>query len=219
MSIAFFDLDRTLLAVNSGWLWIRAELRSGHITPRQAVTASGWMLRYHLGGADLEAAVRRAIASVADTPEARLRDRTWRFYEREVRARYRPGARTALARHRAAGDRLVLLTSASTYIAERVVGDLELDDMLCTRFEVRADGTFTGAPLEPLCFGPGKVRAALAYVGHAGVDLADCAFYSDSMSDRPMLEAVGRPVAVHPDPRLRRLARSRGWPVADWSMA
>lgn len=219
MSIAFFDLDKTLLSVNSGGLWIRSELRGGHITWRQALRAWGWLLRYHVGFADLEAAVRQAIAGIADTPEASLRERTWRFYDEQVRHLYRPGARAALRRHRAAGERLVLLTSASSYMAERVAEDLGLDDILCNRFEVGPDGLFTGAPLEPLCFGTGKLRLAERYATALAVDLADCAFYTDSMADLPVLEAVGRPVAVHPDPRLRRRALARGWPVADWGAA
>ncbi len=212
--IAFFDLDRTLLACNSGSLWVRAELREGFIGKRQAFEAMTWLARYHLGFADLEAAVRRAISSIAGTPEQALRERTLRFYHREVRPLYRPRAREALRRHRDAGERLVLLTSASNYLAEPVADDLGLDGICCTRFEVLPDGRFTGRPLEPLCFGPGKVRVAREWAGD--VRLVDCAFYTDSIADVAMLEVVGRPVVVHPDPRLRRLARARRWPVEAW---
>ena len=110
----------------------------------------------------------------------------------------------------------MLLTSSSNYVAEQVVRDLALDDFLCSRFEVDADGRYTGRLIEPLCYGRGKVELARRCADTNGVGLASCAFYTDSIADLPMLEAVGEPAAVHPDPKLRRVARQRGWPVLDW---
>ena len=81
------------------------------------------------------------------------------------------------------------------------------------------DGIFTGEPIEPICYGVGKVAHAEGIALKLNVKLAECAFYTDSMSNLPMLEAVGRPVVVSPDPRLRRVARKRGWPVQDWGAA
>ena len=110
-----------------------------------------------------------------------------------------------------------MLTSSSNYLAEAVCQDLDLDDCICNRFEVDARGRYTGRPIEPLCFGSGKVTLAERYVAPLGLQLKDCVFYSDSHSDLPMLEAVGFPMVVHPDPRLGRLARQRGWKTLDWS--
>lgn len=218
MPIAFFDLDRTLLSVNSGSGWVRAEYTDGHISRWQLLRATLWLARYHLGLAEMEAVLQDAIAAYAGQPEADLRDRTHRFYEREVRHQIRPGALDALDRHRAAGDRLVLLTTSSNYLSERVGHQLALDDWLCSRFEVDPDGRLTGRPIT-LCYGPHKVALATAWAAAHGVALADCAFYSDSITDAPMLEAVGRPIVVQPDPRLRRLARARGWREEDWGLA
>ena len=158
-------------------------------------------------------------ATLEGTPEAELAARTEAFYHREVASRVRAGAPAALAAHRARGEPCVLLTTSSTYLSRLVQADLGFDDSLCNRFEVRPDGRFTGAPQEPLCYGAGKVQVAAAWAAARGIRLADCAFYTDSFSDVPMLEAVGRPVAVHPDPRLARLARRRGWPTEDWGTA
>ena len=215
MGIAFFDLDKTLIAVNSARLWVRSELREGHISRTQAVVATSWMVRYALGAARLDEAVRAAIAALEGEEEAVIRDRTHRFFDREVARLVRPGAHTALAQHRADGELCVLLTSSSSYMSEKTVDLLELDGALCNRFEV-VDGLFTGAPLEPLCFGPGKVDHARTYADARGVSLDDCAFYTDSASDSPLLELVGRPRVVAPDPRLKRRARKRGWPIEDW---
>jgi HAD superfamily hydrolase (TIGR01490 family) len=218
-SIAFFDLDKTLISRNSATLWIRFELAAGRVTRWQALHALTYVVRYSLGAADMSDAIRRSVASLAGQPEAELRERARLFYEQLIPPLYRPGAAAAIAAHRAGGDRLVLLTSSSIYMSEMVCRDLRLDDYLCNRLEVDAGGCYTGRPLEPLCFGAGKVELAARYAAERGFDLRDAAFYTDSASDLPMLEAVGRPVAVHPDPRLRRLAKQRGWAVVDWDVA
>ena len=216
MAIAFFDLDLTVLARNSGALWMKAELRGGFISYWMALKATVWLTRYHLGFARLEDAILESIASLTGATEAEVVARTMAFYEREVRRLVRPGALAAIQRHRAAGDRLWLLTSSSNYLSEAIAAQLALDGSLCNRFEVDASGRFTGKPLGQLCFGPGKVDVARRFAQEQGVALADCAFYSDSASDLPMFEAVGHPVAVNPDPRLKRTALKRGWPVVDW---
>lgn len=216
MSIAFFDLDLTILSTNSGTLWVKKELREGHISRWQALRAAGWILRYQLGFGRLEQALEVAIASLKGKDEATMRQRTHGFWQEEVAHLIRPGAREALERHRAAGDEAVLLTSSSNYLSEKAAEVLELDAYLCNRFEVDDGGLFTGRPQGPLCYGDGKLHHARAYADARGVPLARCAFYTDSSSDLPVMAAVGRPVAVNPDPRLRREAARRGWEIVDW---
>jgi HAD superfamily hydrolase (TIGR01490 family) len=214
--IAFFDLDKTLICRNSASLWIRFELADGRITRWQALQALTYVLRYSLGIVDLDAAIRASLATLNGQREAVLAERAGVFYERIVRRLFRPGAVQAVHAHRAAGDRLVLLTSSSNYVSERVCRDLGIDDFICNRFEIDAAGCYTGRPIEPLCYGPGKVELAQRYASGRDLSFADCIFYTDSAADLPMLEAVGRPVAVHPDPKLRRVARQRGWETVDW---
>ena len=218
MTVAFFDLDKTLIAANSGSLWVRRELELGHITRLQALRASLWIARYHLGFVSMQDAVARAIAQLAGSEARPIQERTAVFYEEQVRPLYRPGARVALEGHRQAGDRLVLLTSSSGYLSELVARELRLDAVLCNRFEVDDAGRHTGRPLGVICFGAGKRTVAEAYAREAGVALSACAFYTDSYSDLPVMEVVGRPVAVHPDHRLKREARRRGWPVVSWGV-
>ena len=219
MGIAFFDFDRTLISANSGVLWVKRELSLGHITRLQAARAGLWLMRYQLGMATMEDAVRRAITSLAGHPERDLRERTEAFYRQSVRGLYRPGGLRVIETHRAKGEPVVLLTASSSYLAELVASELRLDGFLCNRFEVDARGLHTGRPLGTLCFGRGKRALAEAFAGEAKVALEACAFYTDSFSDLPVLEAVGRPVAVHPDRRLRRHAQRQGWEIADWGVA
>lgn len=216
MAIAFFDFDKTLISSNSGALWLRSEIKLGHITPLQAVRAATWLMRYQLGFAALDDAMLRAIATLAGSGERDLRERTEAFYESKVRALYRPGARQKVEDHRRSGDELVLLTSSSLYMSELVARELRLDAVLCNTFEVDESGRHTGRTVGTLCFGTGKLLHAERFASARGVRLSDCAFYTDSFADLPVLEAVGKPVAVNPDRRLRWIAKRRGWELVDW---
>lgn len=218
VAIAFFDLDRTLIAGNSAVLWLRSEVRLGNISRVKGALASLWVARYHLGFAGKGDGLRHAISMLTGSEESHLRERSATFYETHVRGLYRPGAREALDAHRREGHKLVLLTSSSAYIAEQVAKDLELDAVLCNRFEVDETGLYTGRPLGELCYGDGKLSHALGYAHANGADLSDCAFYTDSYADIPVMREVGRPVAVNPDMRLRREALARGWEIVDWGV-
>ncbi len=212
---AFFDLDGTLLTVNSAGLWIRRERRLGRIRRRHALKAAGYFAAYKLGVLDIEQAMDEAAASIAGEEEAELREATRQWWRQEVVRHIAPGGLEAIARHRAAGDRLVLLTSSSPYASECAVEQFGLDAYLSSRFEV-LDGRMTGRVERPICYGPGKVLLAEQYAREHGLHLESSAFYTDSTTDVPMLERVGRPYAVHPDMRLRLTALRRGWPVLDW---
>lgn len=215
-SAAFFDLDRTLLMINSASAWVRYERRHKRVSRRVLVEGLAWLAGYELGFVPMDYALARAVSTLKGIPEREMAERVERWYREEVAMHVAPLAREALRAHREKGEALVLLTSSSPYISRPVVEELGMDDFLCSRFEV-VDGVFTGAPVLPFCYGGGKVVLAKAWAEQRGIRLEDCAFYTDSHSDVPMLEAVGRPVVVNPDVRLRRLATKRGWPQHRWA--
>lgn len=213
--VAFFDLDLTLLDVNTASLWVKRELRDGNITKRFFLKSVMWVGMYQLGVARMEEVLERAFEQATGLDVEETVERTRVFYEEEVQHRFRRGALEAVAHHQAEGHRCVLLTSSSPYLSAPVAERLQLDGILSNRFEVEGS-SFTGRPLKPLCYGPGKLHYATAWLDEHGGNLKEAAFYTDSFSDLPVLEAVGRPVAVNPDPRLRRTADRRGWEVVDW---
>jgi HAD superfamily hydrolase (TIGR01490 family) len=216
MGLAFFDLDKTVLAVNSGRLWVRREVALGNLGARQGLQAALWLFRYELGFASAEELVAEAVAHTRGSRGAELEARTARFYQAEVRATFRPGAITAIAAHRQAGDALALLTSSTGYLSTLVAQELGFARVCCNHLEVDDEGLLTGRVRGRICFGAGKLDYARDEAARLDVPLSACAFYTDSYSDLPVLAAVGRPVAVNPDPRLRREARRRGWQVVDW---
>ncbi len=214
--IAFFDMDRTVLRINSGTEWVRFLRRRGEISRLRMVRALGWALQYRLSILDMETLSAKLVADLAGDPETDMVAKCATWYRDEVRHTIARDAERAIARHRAAGERVVLLTSATPYIASPLAETLGLDDFICSRLEV-VGGLFTGRVVKPLCYGPGKVRLAETWARERAVDIAAASFYTDSYTDLPMLERVGRPVAVNPDPRLLREARRRGWPVENWT--
>jgi len=217
MKVAFFDFDKTLIERNSGSLWLKHQVRTGAVSRWSAVRAAGWLLRYRLGFAGLEDAIRLAVGTLAGQREDELRTEVRDFYEAEVRPHYRPQGLEVLRRHQEAGDAVVLLSSASIYLGEAVQDELGLDDIICNRFEVDAEGVFTGQPEGLLCYGEGKRVLGEAWL--RARKAGPSTFYTDSMSDVSFLEVVESPVVVNPDPRLRRRAKRRGWPIEDWSKA
>jgi HAD superfamily hydrolase (TIGR01490 family) len=213
--LALFDLDRTLIDVNSGRLWMVAEWRAGRITLGDVAWGSYWLARYSLGSEDgLDQAIGRAAEKMAGVAEQTLDDRVKTWFEREVRHRMRPGAAPVLARHREAGDRLVLATSGTSYAARAAAEAFGLDDYVATRLEV-VEGQLTGKVAQS-AIGRAKAAAVEAWAAERGYELGTAAFYTDSATDLELMERVAEPVAVHPDRALLRIAEGRGWPVARW---
>ena len=213
---AFFDLDLTLLTINSGHSWIARERRLGRLSLCNTLEAIVKFAAYRLSIIDMEDAMRKALALYIGEQEEDLNRWTREWYHSEVAHNIAPGAFPVLHLHRDAGHPLVLLTSSSAYLSAVVSEQLELDDFICSRYEVDGQGKFTGEPVFPLCYAQGKVTLAERWAAIAGVDLDRSYFYSDSYTDLPMLQRVGQPRVVNPDFRLRRRARKLGWSVLDW---
>jgi HAD superfamily hydrolase (TIGR01490 family) len=216
--VAFFDLDKTVISVNSVRLWAEAEFKAGRLGVATLLRAAMWSVRYRLGET-IEAAVRRAIGRLAGEDEKEMRARSHAFYYSHLQHRVRPGALVALEKHRELGHELILLTSTMTYFAEVAASELGFDGFLCTGLEVDSAGRLTGRPIEPLCYGKGKLEIGEGHLRERGASLEGAYFYTDSMSDVELLVAVGNPVVVNPDPRLLRRAKASGWEVVDWGRA
>ncbi len=215
IAAAFFDVDRTVLRVNSGTLWMKYLRKRGEIGRLELARAGVWALLYKLAVLDMDTLARRLVADLAGQSVDEMSAKADLWWHNEVRHTIAPAALTAIERHRARGEPCVLLTGGSQFVAEPLMRELELDAALCSRID-SVGGRFTGKFVEPLCFGAGKIHWAERWAEERGVDLRRSAFYTDSYNDLPMLERVGTPVVVNPDVRLGRLARRRGWPIEYW---
>ncbi|MFK7928261.1 MAG: HAD family hydrolase [Myxococcota bacterium] len=213
--VALFDLDRTLIDVNSGSLWLRHEMRQGRVRWRDAAWASWWFTRYHLGlGGGLDDAFAEAVRNYRHMKTEDLSAASHDFFQNQVRSRLRPGAARALQKHRDNGDRIALASSTTQYLAEQASKAWNMELAAYTTLEV-VDGELTGE-ITALALGEHKTSRALEWAEAQGIDLSTAAFYTDSFTDLDLMERVGEPVAINPDRRLRRAALQRGWRVEDW---
>jgi len=212
---AFFDLDRTLVACNTGRLFLKDLRRRGEISFMRALQAMGWMAKFHLSLSDLENCAARVVEMMKGHSEREFEERCRRWVEDEVLPRLLPSGLRQIERHRGDGHLLAILSTSPTYVTRPIAETLGLEEAISTRFEV-ADGQFTGRLEGPACYGRGKVHWAEDLGRRREIDLDASWFYTDSYSDLPMLERVGNRVVVNPDPRLRRTARLRGWTVENW---
>jgi len=215
---AFFDIDHTVLEVNSGTKWVGYQWKSRRMKLPELLRALWWTAQYRFGMLDFEAMAGRVVAQYRGLEVAPFEQEVAQWFEREIAATICVEARERIAEHRAAGHVVALLTSATRFLSKPVGHTLGVEHVLCTEVGEH-EGRFTGEHLRPACYGPGKVERAEAFAAEHGIDLATSYFYSDSVSDLPMLERVGQPRVVNPDPRLRRVAQRRGWGAEIWRAA
>lgn len=214
---AFFDVDCTLLAVNSARKWIGHRWRRGRMSIPSLLRTTWWLVQHRLSVLDADRAAESALRDYAGTAVVDLEAEIAEWFEREIVPTLTIQGREAVAGHRAAGDMLVLLSSGPRYSLAHLSRLLDIEHVLCTEPEVR-DGKMTGRIVPPACYGPGKVCRAEAFAAEHGIDLARSYFYTDSYSDLPMLRRVGQPRTVNPDPRLLRYARAQNWKIERWTM-
>ena len=212
---AFFDMDNTLLRIETGMSWVRFLYGRGELPPRMLARAIYWSTLYKLAVLDMEAVFTKLTADLRGDSEAEMIAKCEIWYRDHVAPEVAPAARVAIEHHRQAGHLIVLATGSTQYAARPVASGVGIEHVLSSELEVER-GVFTGRPAA-FCFGHHKVALAERWAERHGVDLAASYFYSDSYNDLPMLERVGTAIAVNPDARLRRHARRRGWATPRWS--
>jgi HAD superfamily hydrolase (TIGR01490 family) len=211
---AFFDLDKTIIAGSSALAFSRPFRRQGLINRRAVLRSAYAQLLLVLAGADadtMELLRRRLTALCTGWDVAQIRSIVAETLHDIVEPLVYAEATELIAEHRAAGDEVVVLSASGLEVVEPIAALVGADRCLATRMGV-ADGRYTGA-IDYYCYGEEKARAARGIAAERGYRLEDCRAYSDSITDLPLLEAVGHPTAVNPDRALRREAEQRGWPV------
>lgn len=210
---AFFDLDKTLMAGSSGMQFARVAARHKLVSRRQLASWGVEHLRYRLRGttdARTTEVLRIARELIAGVPV-----RTLERMNPEVMAailpRVYPQMLDEVFAHHEAGRPTFIVSAAGSGVVEPLANVLGMDGGVGTRYGVGEDGTLSGRFDGPFVYGKGKVEAMEAFAATHDIDLAASYAYSDSVSDLPMLRAVGNPVVVNPDPPLAEIAREEGW--------
>ncbi|MFQ5415961.1 MAG: HAD family hydrolase [Myxococcota bacterium] len=209
---AFFDMDKTLLSENSGGLYMRYRYQRGEISRLEVLKGIGSYLQYKLGLLDIQNWTKNMMLQFRGQSEREM-DETARVWVREmvVQTIY-PEARVLVREHLERGDVVAIVSGATRFVVRPIARHLGVEHMLYTHLEVE-DGLFTGRVEEPICFEEGKIYWLQQFIEEHGVDLAKSYFYTDSVTDLPLLDLVGHPVVTNPDPFLYRAAVKRCWPV------
>ena len=213
---ALFDMDRTLVRRETASLYVSYMRERGQASWRDAARVLWWMTQYTLGVVDAPVVARRAMESFVGMSETVLAARCEDLFLRRIEAHVCDRGRAAVEEHRARGDVLAIVTGASPYVARPLARSLGIPHVVSSVLEVDPTGHFTGRVVDPLCYAEGKVQRALELALQLGFRLEESVFYSDSLTDLPLLERVRTPIVVNPDPRLSRVARKLGWTVERW---
>jgi HAD superfamily hydrolase (TIGR01490 family) len=215
---AFFDLDRTLIRRSSALALAGAFRRRRLISRAHLVKAAFWQLLFVARGASADA-VRSAsedgMRILAGVTVDELRELVDEAMEPVLRPLVYAEPLELAREHRAAGDRIYIVSATLQEIVDRIAEDVGFDGAVGSTCEV-VDGVYTGRVLRA-AHGEGKAAAVRELAAAEALDLATSTAYSDSHTDLPFLEAVGHPIAANPDRELRRIARARGWPVVEFA--
>jgi HAD superfamily hydrolase (TIGR01490 family) len=213
---ALFDMDRTLIATTSARLYARYQRDRGEIGWYASARVAIWLVKYWLGIIAAEKVAAQVLLDFQGREEQDLYRSTEAWFKTYVLEHVRKTARETVDRHRRAGDLLAIVTAATGYAAWPLARELQIEHVISSEVEIDPSGRLTGKPVLPLCYGIGKVARAERFLESHGVALESATFYSDSITDLPLLERVGKPVVVCPDRRLRIVAARRGWPIESW---
>ncbi|WP_232680901.1 HAD family phosphatase [Nocardioides sp. R-C-SC26] len=211
---AFFDLDKTIIA-KSSTLAFSKPFQAGGLISRRAVLRSAYaQFVYLVGGADhdqMEKLRQFMSQLVAGWDVATVREIVAETLHHVVDPIVYDEAVGLIAEHQLAGRDVVIVSASGTEVVEPTGRLLGADLVVASELEV-VDGRYTGE-IDYYVYADAKAEAIRALAAERGYDLGASFAYSDSITDAPMLDAVGHPHAVNPDKELRKLAASRGWPV------
>lgn len=217
MSLAIFDLDNTLLAGDSDYLWGCFLVDEGVVDGEHYRRENErFFQEYQAGRLDIHEWLAFQLRPLAEQAPDRLHELRERFLAERIRPIILPAGRELIERHRGQGDELLIITATNAFITRPIAALLEIGELLATEPEM-VDGRYTGRVTGTPCFREGKVARLDAWLADRELDpqaaLGAGWFYSDSHNDIPLLERVGHPVAVDPDEELARHAGSRSWPI------
>ena len=209
---AFFDMDKTLIAENSGSLYMKYRYERGEVGGWDLAKGLFAYLQYKAGVLDIRAFTQQAMVEFRGQSERKLLREARDFVEGLVLPTVYPAAIEIVRDHQAKGHVVAIVSGATKFVVKPLAEALGIKHYLYTRLEVE-HGRFTGRVIDPICFEEGKIYWLQQFIDERGIDLAKSWFYTDSVTDIPLLDLVGHPVAVNPDPFLYRAAKRRQWPV------
>jgi HAD superfamily hydrolase (TIGR01490 family) len=214
--IAMFDLDHTLLPIDSDQSWGRFTVALGWVSSTGFDQRNDdFYQQYVAGTLDIHEYVRFATEAICRQGRAASLAARQRYMNEVIEPAIRPSALQLVASHRHQGHRLVMVSATHEFVTQPIAERFGMEVLIATELEQDDSGWYTGQIKGVPSLREGKVTRVNAWLQAQGLNWSDVqtTFYSDSMNDLPLLERVNHPVVTNPDPRLKALAIDRGWPL------
>jgi HAD superfamily hydrolase (TIGR01490 family) len=215
---AFFDLDKTLISRSSTLAFSRPFYRHGLISRTAMIRGAFAQAVFRRAGADhqrMERIRSQASQLCRGWQAERVREIVSRHLDDTIVPHLYAEARALVSGHHEAGRDVVVVSASGHEVVDPIAALLAADTVIATQMVI-ADGRYTG-DVAFYAYGEAKAAKMRELAVQRGYRLADCYAYSDSITDLPMLEAVGHPTAVNPDRALRQVAAARNWPILSFS--
>ena len=213
MALAIFDLDNTLIAGDSDHGWGEFLVAQGKVDSTYYKAMNDrFYADYEAGRLDIYAYLEFSLEPLTRIPMVELQQLHQAFMQEVISPMMLSKARDLIERHRQSGDRLLVITSTNRFIVEPICVALNIEELIATDPEI-IDGAYTGQIVGVPTYREGKVERFKQWLSDHREHSTGSYFYSDSINDLPMLLEVTHPIAVDPDPELRKEALTRGWDI------
>lgn len=218
MKLALFDLDHTLLPLDSDHTWGVFTTEMGWNDPAVFSQRNDeFYAHYQAGTLDIHDYVRFATRATRERGATEAAHAHARYMDEVIRPRITPEALALVRSHQRAGDTVMIVTATNEFVTRPIAQAFGVSELIAVELEREATGWITGEIQGVPSFREGKVTRVAQWLSQQGLDWDDVemTFYSDSMNDLPLLEKAHHPVATNPDARLRQLATERGWRILE----
>jgi HAD superfamily hydrolase (TIGR01490 family) len=217
MRLALFDLDHTLIPIDSDYSWGQFTVQLGWRDAETHTRANdAFYEQYKAGTLDIHEYVRFSVAPLAEHGPQRSDAAHRRFMDEIVRPALKPQALALVRQHQAAGDQVIIVTATNEFVTRPIAQAFGVSELIAIDLERDGQGNPTGAISGTPSFREGKVARVEQWLAARGLSWASVThstFYSDSINDLPLLDQVHEPVATNPDARLQAIATERGWRI------
>jgi len=218
MKLALFDLDHTLLPIDSDQSWGRFTTTLGW-TDAVAFAQKNdeFYAHYQAGTLDIHDYVRFATEAFRIRPRAEAEAALARFMREVIEPAIRPEALALLNKHRDAGEQLLIITATNEFVTRPIAQAFGVDELIAVELVRDAHGWYSGEIQGVPSLREGKVERLQQWLQQRGLDWdkVETTFYSDSSNDIPLLQRVNHPVATNPDAKLKAFALEKGWPILE----
>jgi HAD superfamily hydrolase (TIGR01490 family) len=215
--LCLFDLDDTLLPIDSDHAWGEFIVRIGWVDAAEfARRNDAFYAQYQAGRLDIHEYIAFATEPLRARTPAQTEAAHRQFMAEVIAPQLRAPALDLVREHQARGDLIALVTATNDFVTAPIAGAFGIADLLAVRLERDAGGTITGRIAGTPSYRDGKVtrvQEGLAERGREWADFDRISVYSDSVNDLPLLERATDPVATNPTPALQAVAQTRGWRI------